>query len=363
MIEYVAAPPAEPRIARDPGGPSEARDVAEIAEILSTPLQVAYSWSCVESDRRLRKLYHLGKTRGWNVDLDIDWSVAFSREQSPVVAEGSDPYAGWAPYDRLTDAERLEFTWHHNAWTLSQLMHGEQAALLVASQLVNCAPSYDAKLYAATQVMDEARHLEAFSRYLNTRIGIVYPINRQLKSLLDKILTDARWDLKFIGMQLIVEALALSVLDIQKAFSADPVVRQICAMISRDESRHVAFGVTYMDGLVQALTRDEVAYRARFALEACRLMRDRIVPTDVYSHYESRGFTVEEGRRRFLGAGEMETFRNLLFTRIMPNLARIGLITDEVKPGYEQLGLLAYCQPSSAEIDWLELERPYTTGE
>jgi hypothetical protein len=235
-------------------------------------------------------------------------------------------------------------------------LHGEQGALLVASQLVSCAPTHDGKLYASSQTFDEARHVEVFARYLTDHAGFMYPVNRHLKALLDKILTDPRWDLKFIGMQLIIESLALAAFNVQKVSTADPVLHDVLDLVIRDEARHVAFGVTYMEQFVKNLSQNEIDDRALFAFEACRVMRERIVPTDVYEHF---GWDPEEGRRRFLAAGQMDLFRNLLFTRIMPNLNKVGLLPASIQPKYEELGLMEFAGlPSDGEIDWVELAKP-----
>src|SRR5262245_11579488 len=174
-------------------------DVETIAQIFKTPLTGAYTWSYEEADKRIRKLYRLGKERNWNAELDIDWSRSFPRSENPqITGAGLNPYEGWEPFEALSPEGQIDFAWHSMAWTLSQFLHGEQGALLVSSQLVSCAPTYDAKLYAASQTFDEARHVEVFGRYLHDKIGITYPVNRELKALLDKVLTDERWDLKFI---------------------------------------------------------------------------------------------------------------------------------------------------------------------
>lgn len=332
------------------------QDLAQIAEIFQTPLTGAYTWNYQEADKKLRKLYRLGKERNWNSDFDLDWQQAFSHSKSPMIEGGENPYADWEPFVALSEEDRLAFGWHSNAWTVSQFLHGEQGALLVASQLVSCAPTYDAKLYASSQTFDEARHVEVFARYLTEKVGFMYPVNRHLKALLDKILTDPRWDLKFIGMQLIIESLALAAFNVQKMMTSDPLLRELLELVTRDESRHVAFGVTYMEEFVKALAPEEIEERALFAFEACRVMRERIVPTDVFEHY---GFDPEEGRRRFLAAGQMDSFRNLLFTRIMPNLAKVGLITEAVRPKYEELGLMQFAGlPNDGDIDWAAFAAP-----
>jgi hypothetical protein len=345
--------------AGDVAGDLGPRDIPRVAEIFRTPLTCSYTWNYEETDERIRKLYRLGKERNWNAEFDIDWNRTFPRTRSPKLDGIENPYLGWDSYDRLGEAEKLEFGWHGHAWSMSQFLHGEQGALLVASQLVSCAPTYDAKLYASSQTFDEARHVEVFGRYLREKVGITYPINRHLKALLDKILTDERWDLKFIGMQLIVESLALAALSVQRNVSADPLLCDIIDLVLRDEARHVAFGVNYMQQFVAELPPAEVEDRAQFAFEACRVMRERIVPTDVYERY---GFDVEEGRRRFLHAGALDVFRNLLFSRIMPNLNRVGLLTPEVRPRFDELGLLQFAGlPDDGNIDWAALQAPLVT--
>ena len=359
MFTRVNQPPSEVRFipaTDDVAAKLRPQDVTQIAEIFRTPLTGSYVWTYEEADRRIRKLYRLGKERNWNAEIDIDWTATYPRTKNPMVEEGENPYLGWEPFEKMSEQDQIEFAWHNHAWTMSQFLHGEQGALLVSSQLVSCAPTYDAKLYSASQTFDEARHVEVFGRYLHDKVKIEYPINRHLKALLDKVLTDERWDLKFIGMQLIIEALALAAFHVQRAMAADPLLRQVIDYVIRDEARHVAFGVNYMAEYVKTLSPKEVDDRARFAYEACRVMRDRIIPTDVFEHY---GLDVAEGSRRFLAAGQMDDFRNLLFMRIMPNLNRVGLLSESVVPLYEQLGLMQLAGlPHDGDIEWAQLEAP-----
>jgi len=361
-LKFVNAPPTEVTFTPEAGDIAHSltpQDVEQIAEIFKTPLTGAYNWDYEEADKRIRKLYRLGKERNWDADLDVNWDRMYSQSNSPMVEGGENPYAGWEPFEALSAEDQNKFGWHSHAWTTSQFLHGEQGALLVASQLVSCAPTYDAKLYASSQTFDEARHVEVFGRYLREHVRITYPVNRHLKALLDKILTDERWDLKFIGMQLIIESLALAAFNVQRAMAADPLMRDILDLVVRDEARHVAFGVNYMEKFVKDLPQQQIEDRAQFAFEACRVMRERIVPTDVFEHF---GFDPVEGRRRFLAAGQLDMFRNLLFTRIMPNLHRVGLLTDAVKPQYEELGLLQFAGlPSDGDIDWAAMEAPMPT--
>jgi hypothetical protein len=354
-VRFVDKAPRELRYHLGEGDPKLLPgDVESIAEIFRTPLVGSYTWNYEESDRRIRKLYRLGKERNWNAETDIDWSKPISRKENPIQEGIDNPFVGWDSYEKLTEAEQIEFAWHQQSWMLSQFLHGEQGALLVASQLVSCAPTYDAKLYASSQTFDEARHVEVFQKYIMDRVGFMYPVNPNLKILLDKILSDERWDLKFIGMQLVIESLALAAFNTQKLLARDPVMAELLELVTRDESRHVAFGVTYMEEFVKSLSDAEREDRARFAYEACCVMRERIISTDVFEHY---GWDVEEGRRRSLAGGVMQQFRNLLFSRIIPNLKKVGLITDAVRPLYEELGVLQYENlVDDGQIDWAKLE-------
>ena len=331
------------------------KHVEDIVQIFQTPLTGHYNWDYSSADGRIRKLYRLGKELNWNADLDVDWNRDFPKSEIPM-DQSFNPFNGWEPFESLSDEEKLRFGWHNLAWMLAQFMHGEQGALLVASQLTSCAPTYDAKLYAASQTFDEARHVEAFTRYLQEKIGILYPINPNLKVLLDKILSDPRWDLKFIGMQIIIEGLALAAFNTLKMTAHDPLLKDIIHLVIRDEARHVTFGVNYLEDFVSTLSEEEVEERAQFAFEACVVMRERLISTEVFEEF---GWDVEAAREQVLASQIMAQFRNLLFTRIVPNLKRIGLLTDKVRPKFEELGILQFENlVDDGEIDWAELSKP-----
>lgn len=331
------------------------QDVEEIAEIFQTPLTGAYNWDYQLQDNRIRRLYNLGKKLNWDAEVDINWNQS-ARKLSEEEIDFIHPFVDYPEYTSMSKQDQDNFNKHMHAWTISQFLHGEQGALLVASQLVSCAPTYNAKLYASSQAFDEARHVEVFTRYLNEQVGLRYPISNELKSLLDKILTDARWDLKFIGMQIVIEGLALSAFNAIKAITPSKVLHDILDLVIRDEARHVTFGVNYLEEFVSSLSEEEKNDRAMFAYEACVISRERLVPTDVFEYW---GWNVDEARRLFLDGNVTSNFRKLLFTRVMPNLKRIGLLTDEARIKFEELGILEYENlATDGDIDWAELERP-----
>ena len=342
--------------------PEEA--VAHVAEIFRTPLDGAYNWDYEAVDNRIRRLYELGKELNWNATTDIDWAQTHD-VGAPRKAPDPDrlaemvaayPWTGYAPFDAFPMERKLEFIRHDLAWSLSQFLHGEQGALLVASQLASCAPSFNAKLYAASQTFDEARHVEVFNRYLRTKVGFTYPVTGGLKDLLDKILTDQRWDLKFIGMQIILEGLALAAFHTTRNESDDPVLRDLLYLVIRDEARHVTFGVNYLEEFVATLSEQEREDRAEFAYQACIVSRDRLIRTDVFRYF---GWDVEHARAALVERGLNADFLNMLYARIIPNLKRIGLLTDRVRPKFEEMGVLNFEDlATDGDIDWRELEKP-----
>jgi P-aminobenzoate N-oxygenase AurF len=290
--------------------------------------------------------------------MDINWDRPWPEEQrAPEMMNLHD----YEPYLAMDEKTKDDFWLHMNAWSLSQFLHGEQGALLVASQLCSCAPTFNAKLYAASQTFDEARHVEVFNKYLQQRIGMMYPINTHLKSIIDKILTDERWDMKFIGMQIVIEGLALSAFATARETTPDPVLKDVVYLVTRDEARHVTFGVNYLEEFIKTMSDEEREERAQFAYEACAISRERLVATDVFRHF---GWDVEEARKKVLDGFVMSTFRNLLFQRVIPNLGRIGLLTEKVRPKFESLGILDYENlATDGDIDWSVLERPLDTEE
>ena len=334
--------------------------VTQVAEIFSTPLTGSYNWDYTVQDNRIKRLYELGKELNWNAEMDIDWDRPWPEQDFEEISNLMN-LAGYEPYESLSEEQKSEFWLHQNAWSLSQFLHGEQGALLVASQLTSCAPTFNAKLYAASQTFDEARHVEVFNKYIQQRIGMMYPINTSLKSILDKILTDPRWDLKFIGMQIIIEGLALSAFNTTRETTPDPVLKDIVYLVTRDEARHVTFGVNYLEEFVKTLSEEEKEERAQFAYEACVVSRERLVATDVFAHF---GWDVEDARQRVMEGFVMSTFRDLLFQRVIPNLKRIGLMTENVRPKFEAMGILDFENlPDDGDIDWKAMERPLDTSE
>jgi hypothetical protein len=307
-------------------------------ERIATTCPTAWTADYRPTDTRLRELYEKAKHEQWDAGT-LDWraDVDPQRENFP---DQQIPIYGTELWQRLERAEIEELRRHSTSWMLSQFLHGEQGALLAASQVVDTVPWLDAKLYGATQVMDEARHVEVYERYLREKVELTYPVNPELKSLLAAILSDARWDVKYLGMQILVEGLALAAFQFVHAFSTEPLLKDLTHHVMRDEARHVAFGVLSLaDYYQRELSEAERDDRAVFVYEACRLMRDRFLQREVW---ERLGFPVERCLELTLSSPAMQEFRRLLFSRIVPNVKKLGLLTPWLRERFGELGILSF---------------------
>ena len=211
--------------------------------------------------------------------------------------------------------------------------------MLVAAQLVNAVPDMESKLYASSQVMDEARHVEVFDRYLHEKIGTVYPVSPHLRSLLGRILEDSRWDMKLLGMQIMVEGLALAAFGVTRAYIDEPLLKDLTTYVLQDEARHVAFGVLSLRDFYRDQDEAFVREREDFVYEAAVLMRDRFLFEEVW---EKTGLPVKECMEITLNNAGQQEFRKILFSKIVPAVKRAGLLSERQRERFAKLGILEY---------------------
>ena len=312
---------------------------AALAERLSAPGDVAYAWDYGEKRADLRSLYEKSKGLMWNARADLAWDTDVDPE-SELVSDAFNPIFGTDVWKRLDPKREVPLLRRHlTSYLLSNFLHGEQGALLATSQIVASAPTADAKLYASAQVFDEARHVEAYHRYLTEKVGLVYPVSAPLKQLLDTVLTDSRWDFKFLGMQILIEGVALGAFGVIHQTAKEPLIKHITQMIMQDEARHVAFGVMTLRGQYEDMTRSELADREDFVVESSRLLRDRFLAQEVWA---TVGLPQRECEEAAGSSVMMQMFRRLLFSKIVPNVKRLGLLTPRVRRGFEELDVIEY---------------------
>jgi len=236
---------------------------------------------------------------------------------------------------------------HVQAWSNSQFLHGEQGALVCTAKIVQQVPSIDAKFYAATQVMDEARHVEAYARLLHEKFELAYPITPPLRRLLNDVLSDSRWDMTYLGMQVLIEGLALAAFANIRDTAQNQLAASVNAYVMQDEARHVAFGRLTLRDYYPQLTQAERDEREEFAVEACYLMRDRFLGEEVW---ERLGFPVEECMAWASRSELMQQFRSALFSRIVPTIKEIGLWGPKIRRAYTNMGILGFADIDAAAL-------------
>jgi hypothetical protein len=160
-----------------------------------------------------------------------------------------------------------------------------------------------------------------------------------LKRLLDDVLSDSRWDMTYLGMQVLIEGLALAAFAQIRDQSQNTLAASVNAYVMQDEARHVAFGRFALRDYYPELTQAERDEREEFAVEACYLMRDRFQAEEVW---ETLGLPVDECAAFMLESGFMQSYRSALFSRIVPVIKDIGLWGPKIRAGYEQMGILGY---------------------
>ncbi len=302
-----------------------------------------FTWEYDDGRDRLLSLYEKGKLKQWNASERIDWSIEVDIDSPDLVPDEYVPIFGSPLWDRLGPRDRQLVKQHVNSWQFSQFLHGEQGALICAAKIVQTVPDLDSKYYAATQVVDEARHVEAFSRYLREKIGFAYPINPSLKALLNDTINDSRWDMTYLGMQVLLEGMALAGFGVTRDQTREPLAKAINAYVMQDEARHVAFGRLALRDYYRELSSAELADREEFCVEACYLLRDRFLGEEVWRRLD---FSPDEAIAYVRDSEAFRTFRSLLFTRIVPTLKDIGLMGPKVRAAFADMGILGY-----ADID------------
>jgi hypothetical protein len=296
-----------------------------------------FNWEYDDGRSRLLDLYQRGKDKQWDASKRIDWSIPVNPCNVMEQGEELNPIYGSPQWEKLNQRERDELDHHLSAWLFSQFLHGEQGALTVAARIVESVPDMDSKFYAATQTMDEARHVELYARFMREKIGLYYPVNPDLAKLLADALSDSRWDMPYLGMQVLIEGLALAAFGVHRDLSNNALVTQLLAYVMQDEARHVAFGRLALRDYYKELTSAERADREDFIVEGCYLMRNRFTGREVW---ERMGFDVDECVAFTEQSPVQQAFRTLLFSRIVPCVRDIGLWGPKVQHAYADLGVI-----------------------
>lgn len=336
-------------------------DVDELVHAVKAESDALFTWDYTRSRPALVKLYEKAKMSQWNVTTDLDWSIEVDQAAVALANAGQMPGGGamnqdmtGTPFEGWTEDQWVQLGIEMQNWSLSQFMHGEQGALICTAQIVETVPWIDAKYYAATQVMDEARHVEVFAKYLDEKLSGHYPINAHLEMLLDDIISDSRWDMTYLGMQIMVEGLALAAFGFMHQMTTEPLLKKLLRYVMSDEARHVAFGVLSLQEYYKELGSKEIRERQEFAYEAAVRMRDRFLQQEVW---ERMGLDPKEVLPLVLADETRPVFQGMLFSKIVPNCKKLGLLDAGdgwLRERFTDLGVIQF-------EDWVDTGEEYTT--
>jgi hypothetical protein len=338
-------------------------DMEETIHAVQDHADALFTWDYEKGKRpALNKLYEKAKTAQWNGETDLPWETDVDPEKMAAALSLGDPRMGPlgklaempdSPFKNWSDKEWTRLGVESVSWRLSQFMHGEQGALLCTAKIVETVPWIDAKYYAATQVMDEARHVEVFAKYLQEKCASEYPINSHLRLLLDDIIEDSRWDMTYLGMQIMVEGLALAAFGFMHQLTEEPLLKQLLRYVMSDEARHVAFGVLSLKEYYAELSDAEMAERQEFAFEAAVRMRDRFLQQEVW---DRMGVDVKPIIHGMLSIPpEENVFQQMLFSKIVPNCKKLGLLDANsgwLRKRFTEIGVIQF-------EDWADTGEEY----
>ena len=323
------------------------KDRDEVIHAVKDNADCIFTWNYEKGERpALNKLYEKAKGAQWNAQTDLPWDTDVDLEKNAALqrmqyAELEVDRTG-TPLEKFSEQDMVQLAIESDNWTLSQFMHGEQGALICTAKIVETVPWIDAKYYASTQVMDEARHVEVFAKYLQEKQNGFYPINAHLKMLLDDIINDSRWDMTYLGMQVMVEGLALAAFGFMQQMTPDPLLQQMLRYVMSDEARHVAFGVLSLKEYYSGLTDAELRERQEFAFEAAVRMRDRFLQQEVW---DRMGIKPSEILPLVIQDPGRGMFQQMLFSKIVPNCKKLGLLDAGdgwLRTKFTELGVIQF---------------------
>jgi hypothetical protein len=321
----------------DVEAPSTAEMNADI-KLITDNAERIFTWKYDRERDQLITLYNKAMASQWDSINDLDWAtdvdpeflVATTQRDNVTVelARAAKDLPG-SPFKNWGEKEFTQLSIESLKATLSQFMHGEQGAMMVAAKIVETVPWIDAKYYAATQTMDEARHTEVFAKYLHTKLGDPYPMSPYLEEQIQVLVEDDRWDISYLGMQIIIESLALAAFGQMLRVTEEPLLKKLLRYVLSDEARHVAFGILSLSELYENLTSAELLDRQEFMAENTIRNRTRSTTPEIW---ERMGVSAKEATPFLMEAAStldrsyFTGFQTAFFSKLVPNTRKLGLL-------------------------------------
>ncbi len=307
---------------------------------VDVPVDLHWTWSYGSEVEELRRLYEKGKAGQWNAQTDLDWDTPIDRSGWLLAPEGS-LLANVVKMTGGSEAAQKEATHDEVAYVISQLLHGEQAALQLCGQLTNVCTEMDQKFYAASQTIDEARHIEVFAKFLEEKMGTIYPIGADLKTLLDILLQAQGMQKKVLGMQTLFEGMAVGIMDMVRRDSTNTLLKNMLHRVEQDEARHAAFGVLNMRRIVKDASKDSMegmedwAFSILETLNANQQLEMLRTFEDKYGYDSETIVSVTTTLDNFAELNSPPYMHT-----VVPNLRNLGLITDRTEDHWRRVGMI-----------------------
>ncbi len=324
-----------------------------------------FVWDYSRPNEQLNKIYDKALSSQWRAS-EIDWSIDVDNEK--VIAHDradlgqtrDDSFYDNSPLAKWGDKEWNDFGLETRRWMLSNFLHGEQAAMICAAKLIETAPNFDSKMFATTQALDEARHADVFSKYITDKTGGMYQSNWHFRQLVDLTIEDSRWDVTYLGMQLIIECLGLGIFGYMREITCEPLLKSILKGVMADEARHVAFGVISLKEIYGELSDAEMAERQEFALQSVVHLNNRLIQQEVY---ERMGVSSKEITPILLKDPGQVMIRKMLLAKIVPNCSKLGLLDRNdkwLRKKFQDMGIIEFEDSvGETEEDFVEFIHKY----
>jgi hypothetical protein len=330
-------------------------DENEIAKLreridVDAPINVHWTWEYGSEIEELRRLYEKGKAGQWNAETDVEWDAPVSNDEWVLNPEAS-ALAQLVAMMGGDEATQKAAAFDELGYTMSQLLHGEQAALQLCGQLTNVCEEMDEKLYAASQVVDEARHVEVISKFLARKMGTIYPLGSTLKTLLDILLEAQGMRYKVLGMQTLFEGMAVGIMDMLRSESRCPLFSDILYRVEQDEARHAAFGVLNMRRIVRDASEQEMHEMEDWAFGILETLNANQQLDMLHTLAPKYGLEPDVIVQAFTA---MDTFAEInsrpYMHTVVPNLLRLGLITDRTQEHWMRLGMMTDAKGTAGSL-------------
>jgi hypothetical protein len=320
-------------------------DEAEVESLrrkidVEVPMQLHWTWEYGSEVAELRNLYEKGKVNQWNAELDLDWSRPCSKDEWLMNKQAS-MLALLCEMMGKDEATQKAAMFDEINYVLSQLLHGEQAALQLCGQLTNVCDKMDEKWYAASQVIDEARHIEALSKFMQRKMGTIYPIGATLKILLEKLLEARTAQQKTLGMQTLFEGMAVGIMDLMRRECLNPLLTETIHRIEQDESRHAAFGVLMMRRVVREAEPEQMHEMEDWAFTILEALNANQQLDMLHLLGPKYGIDPENVIKMVTSLPNFAEINSLVYMHtVVPNLRNLGLITERTRDRWKELGMM-----------------------